>query len=117
MRQLFISFLIVCSANSWANPDSGSGEQLAHPPTVVLAEIWHYNQRVPVYRVDIKHAGESAELHAAEATVANLYPGFRRFGPGFEKNINLYVVARQDTGTHTTIYISRTIVADWLITS
>ena len=117
MRHVLITFLLVCSFNSCAESDFGAGEQLAHAPTVVLTEVWHYNNKVPVYQVDLEHAGDTAELRAAEATVARLYPEFKTFSPDFAQHIHLYVVARTDSGTHTRIYITRSIIADWLISS
>lgn len=115
MRWLILSVLLI--SNLALADEFGSGERLAQPPTVILAEIWHYNAKTPVYQVDIEHADDAAELQAAAAAVASVRPEFREFDAKFQQVIGNYVAARQDTGQRTRIYILRTIVADWLITS
>jgi hypothetical protein len=113
MKWLIISLIAVANL---AQAES-SGESVARPPTVILTEAWLYNIQVPVYQVNIANAGESAVLQAAQAAVASVRPEFKNFGADFVRGLDHYVVARQDSGSHTTIYILRTIVADWLIMS
>jgi hypothetical protein len=95
----------------------GSGEHIAKPFQVILTQQWLYNQPVPVYQITIEHAGEHAELRAAEAAVASVRPEFKNFTTDFAQHISHYVAGRDDTGTRTVIYIRRSIVAAWLITS
>jgi hypothetical protein len=114
MKWLILFLFVVADL---AMAEMGSGEHIAHPPQIVLAEVWLYNNPVPVYRIDIEHAGEFAELQAAEAAVTSVRPEFKTFTAEFQKSLDYYVVGRQDSGLHTIIYIRRNIVADWLITS
>jgi hypothetical protein len=112
VRWSILSLVFVANL-AWA--DTGSGDQLAHPPTVILSEIWLYNQVTPVYQVNIEHAGETAVLQAVQAAIASVHPEFTTLTPSLAAAAENYVVARTDLGTRTTIYIRRTIIADWLI--
>ena len=114
MRKWLILFVF---ATATAQAEMGAGDNLAHPPTVILTEQWLYNRTVPVYQVTVEHAGEYAVLRAAETTVASLYPGFKNFNSEFIQSLHHYIIDRQDQGTRTTIWIRRNIIADWLITS
>ena len=109
-----IIFLLVLSNSAQA---IGSGEVLAYPPIVVLSERWLHNHAVPVYQVTLRHAGEHAELQAAEAALSSVRPEFRQFSTAMINSIDNYVIDRQQQGSVTIIYIRRSIVADWLITS
>jgi hypothetical protein len=116
MRMRWLILLVLLTPNL-AQAESGSGEHVARPFQVVLAEAWLYNHAVPVYQVTVEHAVEHAELRAAEAAVASVRTEFTNFTSQFVQAIDHYVIGRTDSGTHTTIYIRRSIVADWLITS
>lgn len=115
MRQLIISFFIVLSFNAKAG--DGSGDQLAHPPTVIVAEIWHYNQSTPVYQVDLEHADSDSARLAVEAAIASVRPEFKSLTPALVNSLSNYIVREQHTGTHSRYYIHRSVVADWLIMS
>ena len=114
MKRLILSCLLITNV---AQADMGSGEQLAQPFAVVLAQTWLYNQAVPVYQVTIEHAGEHAELQAAQAAVASVRTEFTNFNKQFVQALDHYIVGRTESGTRTTILIRRSIIADWLITS
>ena len=114
MRKWLILFVFITTL---AQAELGSGDYLAQPPRIVTTEIWHYNQLTPVYQIDIEHAGNDAVLTAAEAAVASVRPEFKKFTEQFAQAVDHYVIGRQETGTRTTIYIRRSIIADWLITS
>jgi hypothetical protein len=114
MRWIFILLLFITTT---ALAETGSGERLAQPPVIVLTQAWLYNQPVPVYQVTVEHAGEHAELQAAEAAVASVHNEFKNFSTQFVQALNHYIVGRTDQGNQTTIYIHRSIIADWLIMS
>ena len=113
MKWLLVFLLTVANL---ARAD-GSGDIVARPFSVVLAEQWLYNQAVPVYQVTVEHAGEHAELRAAEAAVGSVRPEFQQFSSAMINSIDNYVVGRREQGSVTIIYIRRSIIADWLITS
>mgnify|MGYP003339882830 CR=1 FL=1 len=52
-----------------ARAETGSGDLLAHPPTVIRQTVWLYNQPEPVFQVSLDSADDSAVLQAAEAAV------------------------------------------------
>lgn len=113
MKWLIISLLLVANL---AHAE-GSGDIVARPFSVVLAEQWLYNQAVPVYQVTVEHAGESAVLQAAAAALSSVRPEFQQFSSAMINSIDNYVVGQHEQGSVTIIYIRRSIVADWLITS
>ena len=114
MKWLILLVLLVANV---AHADIGSGERLAQPFAVVLAQAWLYNQAVPVYQVTVENAGEHAELQAAQAAVASVRSEFTNFNKQFVQALDYYIVGRTESGTRTTILIRRSIVADWLIAS
>ena len=113
MRWLILSWLLVANV---AHAE-GAGEHLAQPFTVLITQRWLYNLAVPVYQVSLEHADEHSHLRAAEAAVASVRPEFRKFSAAMINTIDLYVTDQEQQGSVTVIYIRRSIIADWLITS